>query len=63
MKNLSLPAAITLEQSEIISVTLLKKAFLNKKLMRYRKVEETLKLCMNYAKRNLTKIVCVHTLA
>lgn len=36
---------------------------MNKKLMRYRKVEETVKLGLNYAKRNLTKIVSVYTLA
>lgn len=63
MKGLQPPTAVSSEKSEIIAITLLKKAFLNKKLMRYRKVEETAKLALSYAKRNLTKIVSVFTLA
>jgi hypothetical protein len=62
-KQLPQPSAVSSEKSEIISIALLKKAFLNKKLMRYRKVEETIKSCLLYAKRNLTKIVSVYTLA
>ena len=63
MKQLAPAATVSNEKSEIISIVLLKKAFLNKKLMRYRKVEETVKLGLTYAKRNLTKIVSVFTLA
>lgn len=63
MKSLPAASIVSSEKSEIIALTLIKKAFVNRKLMRYRKVEETLKLALNYAKRNLTKIVSVHTLA
>lgn len=55
-KNLKSPGLYTMDRNELTSIMLLKKAYLEMKLLRFRKSESSLKKALKYSQYEISKL-------